>query len=560
MTKRIFFANFLTAIITSSLCSLVLTMVTYRSFLENEAEKIESQTQLATQGVEKLGLDFFTDLVTFHYRITWVDSNGDVLFDTHKMSEIMENHGDRIEILDAMEHGFGSSTRKSDTLLTELVYCAQRLEDDTVLRVSGDRKSLLAFFISILQPFCLIFLLGGWLSALLAYGLTKSIMTPLTNLDLDHPLQNVKVYDEIAPLLQQIQRQYRKINLQIKEMSQKQEEFETITRDMNEGLLLLNQHGQIISINDCASQLFKTNKSQSVGRNIITLHRSLEMQQLLDKAFQGERAEGIIPMGQQMYQMNASPIIQGNLISGVAVLLLDATERNESEEMRREFTANVSHELKTPLHSISGCAELLSHNLVENKDIPQFTTQIYNEAQRLIRLVDEIISLSRLDEGAVALSKEEVDLFSIAKEAEFQFRDTAKTMGISLQVVGDSGKMSGSYTLLSGLLRNLCENAIKYNKPNGTVEISVQEYPTFIRLQVNDSGIGISAKDKQLIFQRFYRVDKSRSKEIGGTGLGLSIVKRTVALHQGTLSLESSLNVGTSIQIDFPKQDSERNE
>lgn len=555
MTKRIFFANFSSAISATLLCSVVLTLVTYQYFLEIESKRMEAQTQLAVQGVENMGMDFFQDLELDYYRLTWINQEGAVLFDTHKMEELMSNHLDRDEIRDALETGFGSSTRKSETLLMELVYYAQRLEDGSVLRVSVTRNSLFAFFLAIVQPLSFLFLLGAALSSILAYYLSKSIMNPLKNLDLDHPSKNTKVYDEIAPLLQQIQRQYQKIEGQIQEMAQKQDEFEIITRDMDQGLLLLNQDGQIISMNDSASFLFHTYKEESVGRNILTLHRSISMQQLLEKAFHGERVEGMIPMEQQIYQMNASPIIKGDQVSGVAILLLDATERNESEQMRREFTANVSHELKTPLHSISGCAELLSHNLVLNSDIPQFASQIYNEAQRLIRLVDEIISLSRLDEGAEELITEEVDLCSIAKEVGYQFTDMAKQAQISLTVAGESAKIKGSYTLLSGLLRNLCENAIKYNKSKGTVNISIENFSQFVRLQVKDTGIGISEKDKQLIFQRFYRVDKSRSKEIGGTGLGLSIVKHTVALHHGKLTMESELNIGTSIQIDFPKKE-----
>lgn len=554
MTKRIFFANFCSAILASLLCSIVLTLVTYNHFLDLEAEKMESQTLFAAQAVEKLGLDYFQDLNPNYYRITWIDSSGDVLFDTHGDAGDMENHNDRTEVEEAFATGFGTSTRESETIFEELIYFAQRLDDGTVLRLSGYRNTLLSFFLSILQPLSILFLLCAWLTAILAYYLSQSIIRPLTALNLENPHDNSEVYDEIAPLLTRIQRQYLKIDNQLNEMSRKQEEFDIITRNMEEGLILLNQDSQILSINESAAQLFVADKVECLGKSILMLHRSVDMQQLLEKALLGEHTEGMLAMDNQMYQINASPIIQEGQVSGVAVLLLNATEKSEAEQIRREFTANVSHELKTPLHSISGCAELLSHNLVQGNDIPQFAFQIYNEAQRLIRLVDEIISLSRLDEGAEDLATEEVDLASVAKEVAFHLEDMANNAGLSLSVEGNSAKMMGSYTLLSGLLRNLCENSIKYNQPNGTVSIIVEDKEEYVRLQVNDTGIGISEKDKQLIFQRFYRVDKSRSKEIGGTGLGLSIVKHTVALHQGKLTMESSLNEGTSIQIDFPKK------
>lgn len=554
MTKRIFFANFSSALIATLLCSIILTLVTYEHFVESESSKIISQTQLAVQGVEKSGVEYFSDLSLEYYRLTWIDPNGNVLFDSHSSITDMENHLDREEIQEALKDGFGSSKRKSETILLESFYFAQKLDNGSVLRVSGEQSSLFAFFLEILQPMLLLFILGAWLSGILAYYLSQNIIKPLKGLNLDKPLENTQVYEEIAPLLTQIQRQYQKIEKQIEELSQRQEEFDIITRAMDEGLILLNQNGQILSINDSASHLFHAEKELSKGKNLLTIHRSIEMQHLLDQAFQGVRAEGMITIENQIYQTNVSPIIQGDCVSGVAILLQNATKKNESEQIRREFTANVSHELKTPLHSISGCAELLSHNLVLNEDIPQFSAQIYNEAQRLIRLVDEIISLSRLDEGALELDKEEIDLGSIAKEVEYHLSDMAKSLNLTLSVKAESVKMMGSYTLLSGLLRNLCENAIKYNKSQGSVELIVTETAEIARLQVNDTGIGISDQDKQLIFQRFYRVDKSRSKDIGGTGLGLSIVKHTVAMHQGKLTIESALNVGTSIQIDFPKR------
>lgn len=553
MTKRIFLANFTSAVLVAVISSVLLTLATYGHFLDVEKSAMVSHVKLAAQGVSLMGADYFTDLSEQNLRFTWLDSEGRVLYDSHGEAETMENHSDRDEVQEAILTGIGEDTRQSETILQESSYYALRLEDNTILRVSGVRVTVHAFFLSILQPFLLVILMGGSLSLVFAYSLSQGIMRPLSQLDLDNPMENNHAYDEIAPMLLQIQRQYLKNNQQLKEMSQQKEEFDIITRNMSEGLLLLDPKGQILSINDSASLLFQAEKSATLGKNILTLHRSVDMQHLLEVAMKGERKEGMIPLENQTYQVCASPIFQEDAVSGLAVLLVNATEKNEAEQIRREFTANVSHELKTPLHSISGCAELMSHNLVKEKDIPVFSQQIYSEAQRLIRLVEEIISLSRLDEGAEICVNEEIDLSSVASEVVGHLQNMAMEKDLTLRFSGEPVLMLGSYTMLSGLVRNLCENAIKYNRAKGNVEVRVENTEDFIRLQVNDTGIGLSEKDKHLIFQRFYRVDKSRSKEIGGTGLGLSIVKHTVALHKGSLAIESVPNVGTSIQIAFPK-------
>lgn len=553
MTKRIFLANFCSAIVIALLCSLLVSLVTYGQFLKKESKELQTQAQLAVHGVQKLGLDYFTDIKLNHYRLTWVNSEGIVLYDSHNKADEMENHLLREEIEQAILYGVGTSKRNSQTLMEEQVYYALRLEDGTVLRVSTNQNTLYAFFYALLQPFVLILLCSGGISCGFAYFLTKSIMKPLSTLDLEHPWKNTTAYEEIIPLLTKIQRQYQKNEEHIREMAQQKEEFDTITRKMAEGLVLLNPEWQILSLNDSASQFFETDKESCLGRNVVMLHRSKELQQLLEEAFQGQHSEGIITVNTQEYQVNVSPVLHEERLSGVAILLVNATEKREIEQIRREFTANVSHELKTPLHSISGCAELLQHNLVQEADIPQFSQQIYHEAQRLIRLVEEIINLSRLDEGGVDLPQEEVDLASVAREVCLNLEDLAKENQLTLDFQGESALMYGNYPLLTAVVRNLCENAIKYNRQLGSVTVTVVAQEKSLHLQVKDTGIGVEEKEKQLIFQRFYRVDKSRSKEIGGTGLGLSIVKHGVAFHHGTLSIESEWGEGTTIEVEFPK-------
>ncbi len=554
MTKRIFLSNILTTFLVVVLSSSLLTWVTYQQHVKNEIQEMFQQTQIIGMGLKKVGISFLTDCKA-SVRLTWIDKQGAVLFDSLEDAETMDSHLYRSEVVEALHHGSGSSIRKSDTLLTEQIYVALALEDGSILRASKEQNNLLSFFLSILQPLIFVLLFGGILSFFIASSFTNSIMKPLSQLDLDNPMKNPRAYEEITPLLRKIQKQYQKINQQLLKMSQKQEEFDIITRNMGEGLLLLDPEGHILSLNDTASKLFQTNREESIGKNILTLHRSVELQEILEKAYGGTAIEGTIPLEhQQIYQVNASPILQEGSVSGLALLFVNSTEKTQSEKLRREFSANVSHELKTPLHSISGCAELLSHNFVAEKDIPVFASQIYNEAQRLIRMVEEIISLSRLDEGMENLMVDRVDLYSLGKEVCQTLADMAKEQEITLVLQGESATMRGNYHLLSATIRNLCENAIKYNRPHGQVELILENKENTINLRVNDSGIGLSEQDKPLIFQRFYRVDKSRSKEIGGTGLGLSIVKHAVTLHKGHLTMESALGIGTSISIEFPKE------
>lgn len=534
-------------------CMALLVLVNYQYFNEKEVDKVRIQTEFAVEAVESMGISYLQKMISDEYRLTWVSEDGFVLFDSHSDLIQMDNHKERTEIRQAMETGYGWDTRYSETIGLQQIYTAIRMEDGSVLRVANEESTLLAFVCSIFYHLLFAFLISILLSYFLAKYLSKQIIRPLYSLDLENPLENGTAYEEITPLLQQIQRQYQKIDRQVDELSRKHAEFETITRDMEEGLLLLGQSGEILSINDSASMLFDTEKQQCLGKNVLTVNRGKELQRILSKAFTGTRTEGMLSLGEKQYQVSASPMFGKNVVSGVAVLLVDVTQKSETEQMRREFTANVSHELKTPLHTISGCAELLRYNLVKAEDIPQFSEQIYSEAQRLIRMVEEIISLSKLDEGVELNLREEVDLLSIAREVVSHLKELAISQQVDVSVEGDSCSMLGSYTLLTGIVQNLCENAIKYNKPQGSVVLSVWNRPDAIVLKVKDTGIGVSEKDQSLIFQRFFRVDKSRSKEIGGTGLGLSIVKNATLRHNGHISMESRLGEGSCITVEFSK-------
>jgi two-component system phosphate regulon sensor histidine kinase PhoR len=402
------------------------------------------------------------------------------------------------------------------------------------------------------QPICIIFLIALILSLVLASRLSKKIVQPLNELNLDEPMKN-EGYDELRPLLRRIESQQRQIRIQSHELEQKKKEFETVTNGMTEGIILLNSKRTILSINPAAQRLFGADHS-CIGKYILSVNRSLELQSLLLKAGDGQYAEMIMELGGSKYQLDASPVISDGQVSGTVLLMLDVTEKEKSEQMRREFTANVSHELKTPLHTISGCAELLSNGMVKQEDIPEFSTKIYTEAQRMIRLVEDIIRLSHLDEGATDLKREAVDLYALAENTLQILSQEAHEAKIQMNLEGEKAVIDGIPQLLQGIIYNLCDNAIKYNREGGSVTVSVKNEEHQVQLSVVDTGIGIPEEHQERIFERFYRVDKSHSKEIGGTGLGLSIVKHAARLHDASINVHSVVNGGTTIEVSFPKK------
>lgn len=551
MTKRIFHSIFLVTI-SVFLASVVLLMgILYDYFSGVQKAQLQVQTNLAVQGVLHDGMDYFDGLDTGSYRITWIGTDGTVLYDSRSDSQGMENHMQREEVDEALKYGSGESTRYSNTLLERFFYCAQRMEDGTVLRLSVAQSTLLTLLLGMTQPLCVLFVVALVLSLVLASRLSKKIVKPLNQLDLDHPLSNNE-YDELSPLLRRVNAQQTQIKNQHTEMLQKQQEFEAVTTGMNEGLVLLNSQREILSINPAAQRLFQTDGS-CVGSPILSIDRSPELQELLVKAGGGQYAETVLQLGAGSYQMDVSPIHTKGKVSGMVLLLLDVTEKAKAEQIRREFTANVSHELKTPLHTISGCAELLAEGIVKQEDVPQFSQRIYQEAQRMIRLVEDIIHLSHLDEGANDMKREPVDLYALAEETVERLRPAAKAAQVTLTLEGRSSSLQGVPQLLRGIVYNLCDNAIKYNHPGGQVQVQVEPGPQGIRLTVADTGIGIPAEHQQRVFERFYRVDKSHSKEIGGTGLGLSIVKHAARLHGASIDLQSEPGQGTTICVMFPK-------
>lgn len=555
MTKRIFRTIFAVAISIFLASSLLFMAVLYDYFSGIQQNQLRMQIDLASQGVEGEGIDYLQKLNIKDYRITWIGTDGSVLYDSLSNVEEMENHFEREEVKEALSQGYGTSSRYSSTLMQKYLYGAKRLSDGTVIRLSVTQKSLLILTLGMLQPIIIIFVITIFLSAFLASRLSKKIVKPLNALNLDKPLDN-DGYDELSPLLRRIDAQQKEIRKQSAVLRQKQNEFDVMTSSMSEGLILLNGKGTILSINEAAAAFLGTDRC-CTGEDILEINRGLALVGLLNKARDGKHSEWIMELENGRYQMIASPVISGGTVSGIVLLIFDVTEKEQAEQLRREFTANVSHELKTPLHTISGSAELLANGMVKPEDVPAFSKRIYSEAQRMIQLVEDIMRLSHLDEGAANMKWETVSLYAAAEEVIKVLSDKAENMGIKLELYGEAVQINGIDQLIQEIIYNLCDNAIKYNRRGGSVSVTVRETDKYAAVAVSDTGIGIPAEHRERIFERFYRVDKSHSKEIGGTGLGLSIVKHAAKLHNAEIQLHSVVNEGTEITVKFPKADND---
>ena len=525
----------------------------YEYFSSTQQSQLKAQTVLAAQGVEHEGIAYFEDYSSDNPRITWVAKDGSVLYDSESNADSMENHSNRSEIKQAFKEGYGESSRYSSTLIKRQIYSAKLLSDGTVIRLSSSHLTIPSLLLIMFQPIILVIIIACIIAFALASKLSKKIVKPLNELDLDNPGEN-KEYEELKPLICRISNQQTQLKRQSSELRRKQEEFIAATANMNEGLVLLNESGIILSINKTATSLLSIS-SYCIGKDILLLNHSLELQELLRKAKNGDHSDMTMNISGLDYQVNASPVITDDSVTGIVILIFDVTEKEKAEKMRREFTANVSHELRTPLQSISGYAELLKNGMVKGEDTNRFYENIYSESQRMIALVEDIIGLSRLDEGAIEDKREEIDLFELAKETVRILTPSAQEKNVSLTVSGDSAVLVGVPELLNSTIYNLTDNAIKYNHESGSVSVKVENAADEILLSVSDTGIGIPDEEKGRIFERFYRVDKSHSKSMGGTGLGLSIVKHAAKIHNARIELNSVIDGGTTVDVIFPKSE-----
>lgn len=550
MTKKIFQSIIIVAA-TVLLASLTIILgVFYEYFGNIQKGQLTDELNLASVSVIKDGVDYLEQLQSDHYRLTWIDTDGTVLYDTETGNEELENHKDRAEVKTAFEKGIGESTRYSATLMEKTRYYAKRLEDGTVLRISAKYATTGLLVLGMLQPIIFIIIGALLLSGVLASRLSKRIVEPLNNLDLERPLEN-ETYEEISPLLNRINRQSSEISKQLRRLEEKTDEFNQITESMKEGLVLLDNKGIVLSINPAARNIFGSDTQGAVGHDFLRLDRSRTLSAAIEKTFEEGHSEIRIERMGREYQLDISRIESAGKVLGAVMLAFDITEQEYAERNRREFTANVSHELKTPLQGIIGSADLIETGMVKPEDMPRFIGHIRKEATRLVALIEDIIRLSQLDEGN-ELPCEEFDLMDIAEEVEQNLESAAGARDITLSLSGRNAIMYGVRRLMYEIVYNLCDNAIKYNLPGGKVEIMVDRKDEEAVLCVKDNGIGIAPEHQDRVFERFYRVDKSHSKSSGGTGLGLSIVKHAVQYHHGKLELKSEIRKGTEITVHFP--------
>lgn len=532
------------------LASLLVIMASlYGYFGGVQEDQLRDELSLAAVSVEDSGEDYLRQVSSDRFRLTWIAGDGTVLYDTRADGESMENHGDRAEVQQALAQGEGESIRYSSTLLRQTVYCAKRLSDGTVLRISVSRATAGVLALGMFQPILLVLIVALILSALLAGRLSRRIVEPLNSLDLEHPLDS-DAYEELSPLLNRINRQNRQITEQVKQLRRRTDEFEQITASMGEGLVLLDNGGRVLSLNPAARKLFAADES-CVGQDFLTVDRSREMSEAIRRAMEQGHSEIRSRRGDKTYQFDITRIDSQGDVLGAVILAFDITERESGERLRREFTANVSHELKTPLQGIIGSAELIENGMVKPEDMPRFIGHIRGEAQRMVALIGDIIRLSQLDEGE-EMPREDVDLLEVARRAAEQLDTTAQARKIAVTVDGQPTAVNGVRQLLYEVIYNLCDNAIKYNVDGGSVRMTVSGDGANACVTVADTGIGIPLEQQARVFERFYRVDKSHSKASGGTGLGLSIVKHAVQYHGGSISLNSRPGEGTTVRVWLP--------
>lgn len=551
MKKRVFLTVFGTALITVLVSVMLLVGVTYQYIHKETKHQMSAQLDYLAEMVESQGEDYLRDLDDSRYRITWIAADGTVLFDNWSDISKMENHSKRQEFIEAQKNGMAEVERHSETMTERLIYAAKLLDDRSVLRLSTDDISPEGVLWLLARPTMLLLLGVLVLTWFVAKRLSRRIVEPLNTIDLDNPLAN-ETYDELMPLLSRIEQQHREISDQSILLNQQRNEFQIVIDNMEEGLVLLNKEGRILLMNRSATHLLAVQDEDYIGRDFLLFGDEPKLHKLLSKVYNGKNYSVSVEMDNKNYEIHGNPVFSDDDIQGVVLFYMDVTEKMEAEQLRREFSANVSHELKTPLHSISGCAELLLNNMVKEADQPQFLQQIYDEAQHMVALVENIISISKLDETSEELPLEEIDLLAMSQDVVKQLMPHAKMKDIELDVSGENVIIKGVHTLIHEMVYNLCDNAIKYNKENGSVSVIVTKNKDEAVLKVKDTGIGIPEDQVDRVFERFYRVDKSHSRASGGTGLGLSIVKHAAIRHNATIKVKSKVGKGTTISVRFP--------
>ena len=549
MTKRIFQAVCLVAAMVLVLSTGVLLALFYDNYVGRAEQSLRTEAAFVAQGLNTGGEDYLLGLTDRSRRITLVDQDGTVRYDNTADAGQMENHLEREEIQEALSTGSGQSRRVSETLSQETFYYAILLENGMVLRLAATQSSVWALLLTVLQPAAMVVIAALVLGAILAHRAAKAIVAPINSLDLDQP-EDAKAYEELSPLLSRIARQKRTIDAQLHRARRQQEQFRLITENMSEGLLVVDSQTNLLSCNSAALRLLGAEK-QPENPSVLALNHAEAFRTVIRDALAGRHGEGRLEVGGRSLQLLANPAGQEGEAAGAVILVMDTTEREQREALRREFSANVSHELKTPLTSISGFAELMKSGVVAQKDVMDFSQSIYDEAQRLIHMVEDIIRLSELDETELHRETGPIDLCDLCRREVERMRPEADRRGVTLSLQGEAATVQGNAQILGELVYNLLDNAIKYNKPQGSVTVTVTPGKR-VRLRVEDTGIGIPKESQSRVFERFYRVDKSRSDDVSGTGLGLSIVKHAAQFHRARVELQSTEGKGTAITVTFP--------
>lgn len=552
MSKRIFKAMMAVTLTTLLVCMALFIAILFPYFETQLSDELRNELEYLSPNVERDGLGYLERLGDGQNRLTLIDADGTVLFDSDADPAQMENHADRPEVIQAIAEGAGESSRYSETLTEKTINCAILLENGQVLRISSTQYSSMALLASLTPSLLLVLIFAALVAVTIAYKLSQRLTKPLNEIDLEHPQVNQAPYEELKPLLRRLHHQNRQIREQIQQLQAQKRQFTAITDNMREGFLVLDADGLVLSYNSSATRLLQPEKPLD-GHNIRDLTDEPDFLESLHGAQEGEHVESLVPLHGRICQLFANPVYQESTLTGIVLVLLDVTEQQEREGLRREFSANVSHELKTPLTSIAGIAEIMKSGMIAPADVPHFAGKIYDESQRLIQLVRDIIRISQLDENNIHDTPVPVELKKCAARNLSLLESAADAADVTLLLEGEEAVIQAVPAILDEMVYNLCENAVKYNRPGGSVTVTVRSDAAHVTLEVADTGIGIAPEHHSRVFERFYRVDKSHSKEIGGTGLGLSIVKHGAAFHHAQVELESALDKGTTVRIIFPK-------
>lgn len=550
MNKKIFRSSLLVALLVLTASFVMIIGILFNYFQLQIEKELKNEAMYISIAIENEGAEYLKSIVNNEERVTLISADGTVIADTSVEAEELENHLDREEIKKALADGYGTSVRYSETLTEKVVYYAQLLDDGSILRVSTKQYTVVTVLLGLSQSISAVILFTFILSFILSSRVSKSIVKPINELDLDDPENNNNAYEELSPLLSKISSQHKTIEKQLHEAKKQQEEFSLITENMSDGLLVIDKNMQILMCNTSAKKLL--NASGNINGNVFSVNRSKAFRQSVEKSLGGERFENEMMYNDKHYKIIANPVYEESEIIGAFIVIIDITDTIQREQMRREFTSNVSHELKTPLTSISGFAEMMMNGGIDEATVKDFSKSIYEEAQRLISLVIDIIRISELDEKSNIFVKEKVDLYELSEEIIERLKPQADKKSVKINIFGGKAQVYGVRKILDEIIYNLCDNAVKYNNNGGTVDIIVRTTDDEAIITVRDNGIGIPENAQNRVFERFYRVDKSRSKEKGGTGLGLSIVKHGAVFHNAQITLDSQINEGTSITLKFP--------